>query len=837
MASYQLVVLYLLYSALTCIVYGRECDFGIYGKSFSNVLPNCGTGQCYCEGNIAKCVGDGIMNNIPKLDDSVDRITEIHVRCYNFSIFTRDSLRNISSLNVNEIHIGRNEIQNVSADVFADLRNISAVVISDNSDADFSQVFEALGNIPYHLQVNVTLKNMGITSEIISSNLYHIENLNLTLLSLASNNIDVFNIGVFSNLTLRILDLSHNWIGLTTGHVECSSLEELNLAANNLHMENLHFCKANSTSEESMFPNLRTLNLKHNIIGSNGLNFTKTWRCLDSVEHLDLSNNTIKEMNISLLAHMTSLKVLLLFSNWIQTFIPGNFPPQLERIDFRDNQFTVFPPKLCKDSSTEYPNLTNLNFSRNYIQRIITDNWNQCLPNLTVLDFSKNDVREIRNNTFATFTKLKELYLDNMIPWLKNIQPMALNSTSVEVLSLRFNWIDFTMRENQRIFKACPNVKKLDISYNYFRNITEDIITNTILAPMSNLRELRAQRISLLKFPYTFLQKFKQLRYLDVDRNLLSTVQFPVDFDTPNLNITLETLSVAEGDINSIDEDAFPQSILKSLKKLNLGGNEFACNCAMKWFRNRINNGKIEYGNNVIELIGWPNNYLCRSPPKENMKLFKDYNPEKDCPLDPFIVGCITALCSLLVFTVLVATGYWNRWYLQYWWYKITHRSKRTSQNPERLPLLSSYKYDGYVVYNEGDDDFVHHPFLDFFEKDLNYRLHVWKRDAASGALIDVILDAIYASRHVVVIISNNLLKDPWCKFQVDVAIDRSIEVGRNFVLLVVLEEVDLRYVSKAWCVLLTKTPSAYWSNSNDIKQKLLEQTVKSQFQDIRTVQ
>lgn len=790
-------------------------------ETFGGQVPNCSRGQCFCSGNSARCFGNGILDKLPPFETDIHHV---YAKCYNFTVLTNETMKTVSS-SVRSIHLEKNGLQNISADIFKRFSNLTSITFSGDSEANLSQLFEALSHIQKEFPLNVTLSYLQMTAENLTAYIGQLEKPSLDSITLSHNTIDSFNVDVFAGMKrLRSLILSGNWISQITGTKSLPTLEHLDLAQNRILMEGLQFCKANTT--QTMFPSLKTMILKQNLIGSRRLNYS-AWRCLDSVEELDLSNNTILALNVSLFSNLSSLKVLSLSRNWIQKLSPGKFPPELETINFDNNQFVAFPPLLCEDSSDDvFPNLKTLNFSKNYIKKIMIDKW-RCLPNITVLDFSRNDVPRIENNTFSNFSSLKTLKLDNMITVVKNMEPMALCSESLEELSLRFDWIDFRQETPQQLFQCCPNVKKLDISYNYFLNLTEEKITE-ILSPLTKLEELKAQRINLEKFPSTFLTTFKYLKYLDINRNMLSTIQFPEYFNNKTWNLSIEHLSVAEGDINSITKESFPVSLLKALKNINLGRNEFACNCEMKWFKHQIHEGRIQR----VELIDWPEEYICKSPTKEYKKPFKDYNPDDDCPLDPITVGIIAAATSAFVFLAISGTAYWNKWYIQYWLYNVSHGSSSRNKDIERSPLLGKYRYDAYVVYNQDDDGFVHHGFREFFETRLNYKLHIWKRDATNGWLVDVILDAMYQSRHVIVVVSNNLLKDTWCKFQVDVAIDKSTKLGRHYVLLVVLEDVDFRYVSKSWCVLLTKTPSANWSNAeeeNELKRKVFELSVKKQ--------
>lgn len=808
-------------------VFSQEysCDYIVDKEKLLGGKPNCGGKQCLCVGNIAKCVGNRTTHVLPRIDPE-SPVEELFVECYGMQNLNHNSLVNIEKLNLKSLHFQRNEISNISENIFKTFENLTTLEISDNAKINKQSLYTALGSLKKHLNISLTFQNIGI--ENFTEAFY--ENLNksnIINLSLANNRIKTLNFTLLSQLTnLQELRLNKNWINETLGWEQLKNLHTLDLGLNELKFAGLDFC---SPEETSVIPNIKKLVLSNNLLSKLKRQNLRSWDCLTTLEELNLRNNTMKTLFISFFSNMTSLQMLDVGSNWIQHVELGDYPPKLKAIDFRNNQFVAFPPSLCaKNSSTIYPNLQELNFSRNYIQKLLTDNW-ACLPNITKLDFSKNDVSEIRNNTFINFTSLTALYVDNMIPWVKKIEPAAFNSSSLKELSLRFDWIDFSKKEVQNIFKFCPNVKKIDISYNYFISVNEATIAD-ILSPMKNLEVLKAQRISLKKFPASFLLKFKKLQYLDINRNLLDTIQFDKPFNNPNLNLSIRYISAAEGDINSIDQSAFPTSIMRALNKLDLSDNEFGCNCNLLWFRDNVKNNKV----GEIELLKWPDRYICRSPTSLVGTLVKGFKPDEQCwHMQPITIAFIAAGSSLFVFTVLSVTAYFNRWYIQYYWYRFTRRRREAkSKEPEEQHLLDEIQYDGFVVYNEEDGGVVHHEFIELMEKRFNYKLHIWKRNAANGNIVDIILDAMYASKNVIVIVSKNLMKDHWCKFQVDVAIHRSIELSRKNVLLVILENINLNAVSKTWCVLLTRMPTARWScakDGSDIKRNFFELTVKEQ--------
>ncbi len=170
---------------------------------------------------------------------------------------------------------------------------------------------------------------------------------------------------------------------------------------------------------------------------------------------------------------------------------------------------------------------------------------------------------------------------------------------------------------------------------------------------------------------------------------------------------------------------------------------------------------------------------------------------------------------------------YTLRWYIQLWWYKLSINNRE----PERQPLLGAQRgqFRGYVIYDSNDAYFVHHDFRVLVEQDMLYKLKIWERDAVLGGFnIEEMVDSIYASETVIAVISKTSLENEWVRFQINVALDRQVELRRDFLILVLLEDLVYKVMPNYWCVMLTRTPTVHWcADVNDVKRKVFEQQLK----------
>lgn len=807
------------------------CEQRTNERNYSGRDANCGKGLCYCNGETANCTGD-MNQHIPPFIDW--HVTILHLQCYNFSNLTRGTFKNIRHLRLQEIHLVQNFVYNISSDVFSDFDQLTVIQIGENINVNMnrSALYVALGSIQKTLPINLTIARAGIKN--LNPNVFrYLKDCIVTTLSLPNNKIKYLYMDVLNMLPfLKILRIPGNRLESKRGNTSLVNLEELDLSRNKIHQKHLKFCYQVTTQKADIpfFPNLKTLILSHNYIRTNARRFSKIWHCLDKLEYLDLSNNSMDIVNISSFTRLTSVKELSLASNWITHIEPGDFPPNLTNLNFYNNHFTRFPQNLCKGLGNKtFPNIRMLNFGWNYIQKLnVKDDNCVCMPNIEILDYSRNDISVLENGTFSNCRKLKTLYLNDLIPDSKVFHPAAFESRSLQNLYIRGNKLDFEENLHKYLFHFSPNITHLDISYNVLKDMS---LFGDMLSSLTNLEELIIQGLDLEKFPDQLLTILPELSVLDMDDNLLHTVIFDLMNNASEMELKIQNISIANNLVTTIDERAFPPYILQSLRYLNLADNEFLCDCEMEWFRDQVNSSGY-IGN--IQLTHWPELYICSSPLTLEGHMFQDFQPDIICkPMDPAVIAAIAIGSFLVVFILVASVGYWNRWHIRYYFYKIRRRIKDSdaAKDPENQPILDRTLYDVYVVSNTNDDHFVHHPFLKLMEEQLGYKLHIWKRDAKNGIYVDVVLDAMYASKQIAVIVSNNLVADKWCKFQVDVAINLCIERQKSCLLLVVLEDIDFKPVSKSWCVLLAKTPTAHWSSNEDSnKYKLFEETVKEQF-------
>ena len=556
--------------------------------------------------------------------------------------------------------------------------------------------------------------------------------------------------------------------------------------------------------------------------------------------NISLQKNQMKTFNESHFKRLKYLKTLDLSNNWIEEIVrspndEGAGHNTTENLILSDNNFFKFPPWFCTNTSKSlYPNLKSLDLSSNFIVFPVRQTWS-CLKQLQQLSLRKNVLLQIQNDIFSDLVSLEVLDVSNMVRSIKYIGIRAFNISQLQKLHFEHNNMKFKEQSDipfEKLFKYLPNLRTIHLESNDFRMSYEAL--TLMLEPLKNLEHLHLGDINLANIPNGLLEKFPNLTVLNLSKNKISMID-PMAF----ANVTkLKEIFLYENRIQEVDETSFPEAVLKSLKKINLADNPFSCTpCKNMWFRNWLD----KMNKTGVKVLGWSGNYTCHYPTCMRGKSLETYHPTPDdCKeKNPLIAVYISLAIFLIIVLMFGAAVYRGRWYLRYWIYKLHRRHKLSNdKNPEARSLLQDQViYDAYVIYHDLDRGFLRQTLLPFMEEQHGYRLFITDREPEQGAKVDIMVENIYRSNHVIAVVSRHFLKDQWCEFQLSVTLDRQVELKRNYLLLLTLEDVDKTLLSKTWCVLLTRTPTAEWCDKrNHIKRKLFEHQLTTIIQN-RSVQ
>lgn len=562
-----------------------------------------------------------------------------------------------------------------------------------------------------------------------------------------------------------------------------------------------------------------------------------------NITNITLHSNRMKQFFIASYQGLTTLRHLDLSANWIK-HINWTFGEQsgIKTLSLADNEFYLFPPPLCDNSSditvAYFPNLTVLDFSNNFITVPRANDW-YCLTKLERLNLSRNAVQILEKDVFLELKSLKSLEISHLLRKIDVIYPQAFNIPNLTELKFQNNIQVFDPGSDVNVtelFKPLLNLERLDLGGNNLEYLNGSIID--MLSTLTHLKELNLYNSHLKTIPADLFGKFENLTNLILGKNKISSVGASA-FENVH---KLKGLDLSENSITEITEDSLPNELMNSLTEINLVQNPFACNeCGHNykgenvWFRNWIDKF-IANGKTVID---WPEGYQCSTGTSKSDKRLVDYRPNpENCKSDNMLIAYITIAVFMCIVIIVGIGSYKGRWYIRYWYIKLRWRlQRRKESDPEHQTLLPEGEtaYDAYVIYHDTDASFVRNKLLPIMEEQMKYRLFIRDREPEFGAKVDIMVENIYKSNNVIAVISRRFLKDPWCEFQLAVSIDRRVELKSDFLLLVSLEDLDKRLLSKSWCVLFTKTPTAEWcERKNSIKRKLFERQIQTTIPNTR---
>ncbi|XP_070535054.1 toll-like receptor 1 [Ptychodera flava] len=292
------------------------------------------------------------------------------------------------------------------------------------------------------------------------------------------------------------------------------------------------------------------------------------------------------------------------------------------------------------------------------------------------------------------------------------------------------------------------------------------------------------------------------LRYLDMSGNKIVTINGS-SWYLPNLT----TLLLARNGIVSIPESFLAEKFLPSLRVVDLQRLPFSCDCQLSWFRKWAESDK------VVALEGF-SDYRCSSSTDSKVSYVKDFNPWLlKCESNLVTEIIIILSCATVIMVSLSAVCVYNRWYIKYACFvvKLKVRGYREIVDLEE----KQKKYDAFVSYNSKDEDFVDDELLHHLET--KFRICVDSKHFIGGkSIIDNIIDSIQDSRKTILLLTPNFVKSEWCYFEMQMALHRLFDEGRDVVVLVLLEPIPEKDLPRRLRKLFAKKTFIEWPQENN---------------------
>ncbi|KAM0042357.1 putative non-specific serine/threonine protein kinase [Helianthus debilis subsp. tardiflorus] len=381
-----------------------------------------------------------------------------------------------------QLDLSRNNFQGCRIPKF--IGSFKQLSYLDLSYAEFS------GIIPHHIGNLSNLKVLDLGSNyMLTSNdmawvsgLSSLEHLDLSYVHLSqANNVDMvfYMIPSLTYLSLRRCDLTNADLGL---HLNSSkilpNIEHLDLSSNSFEGQLPHFFQNmtsltfldvsryylslawNSVNLVNMIPSLSELHLSE--CGLHNAPFSPTYlnsSAHSNIQYLDLSDNSIEGRFPSELMNITSLKVLDLTYNSLNSSIP--VMPNLLKLDVSDNKFEhIELVGIWRQCHLKELSLTYNHFGGEMIGP--SSNTSECSNYaLEVLEADENDLNGLIPESVGKLNNLRVLSLSSN-SFTGSIPKALERLRSLEVLDL------FGNRLTGHVPTFLGNLTKLDLSHNQF---------------------------------------------------------------------------------------------------------------------------------------------------------------------------------------------------------------------------------------------------------------------------------------------------------------------------------------------------------------------------------
>ncbi|XP_074847936.1 toll-like receptor 3 [Carettochelys insculpta] len=737
-----------------------------------------------------------------------------------------------SCSSLTELNLGYNIIK-IKSNPFKHLKNLHILDVSQNH-----LLSTKLGSQQQLESLHELILSENKITELKKEELDFLSNTSLSRLDLSSNPLKEFHTGCFHAIG-NLYGLELNNIELGENHTEklCSELSGTrvqNLSLSQVQLSYIH----KSTFQGLKATNLTSLNLSKNYLSAIG-NDSFVW--LSNLENLNLEDNKIYQLSSHSLYGLSSVKYLNLRRSHIRKIDDFSFHwlSHLEYLFIDSNSVQEITPKTFTGlDNLKYLSLCNWTSGL----EIITNKTFSSLANSTLqfLNLTKSRITKIESGAFSWLGHLKILDLGlneiNQVltglefKGLQNVEDIYLSYNKQLTLTRKSFAFVPSLRKLMLRKVACSsldltpspfhplrNLTILDISNNNLANVRDDLfdglhkleildLQHNNLArlwkhanpggPVLFLKDLLNLHILNLKsngFDEIPVQVFKglfQLRSLDLGSNNLNLLPASLFDDQRSLN----SLTLQKNLITSVEEEVFG-TVFKNLRELEMGSNPFDCTCeSISWFVNWLNVTQTN-------IPGLDTHYLCNTPPKyhSSLVMYFDISPCKDSAPFKLLYIISSTVIMLLIFTVILI--HFEGWRIGFYWNVTVNRVLGFTEIDRQQ---EEFDYDAYIIHARRDRNWVSKNFIPLEENNQSqFRFCLEERDFEAGiSEFEATINSIKRSRKIIFVVTEHLLKDPWCKkFKVYHAVQQAIEQSRDSIILIFLHDIPDYKLNNALCL------------------------------------
>ena len=405
--------------------------------------------------------------------------------------------------------------------------------------------------------------------------------------------------------------------------------------------------------------------------------------------------------------------------------------------------------------------------------------------NFTKLDASNNKIRLVLTGFNLTVpNSLRERNISRNLYWAW-VGPFW-GFRNLTKLDMSWNFCSYM---NLSVFKDMPSLETLNLSRNYLDTSLSVDQKGTTFQNQGKLTTLVMSENKLRTLPINIFKGLKDLKELNLARNLLKT--FEIDLSHMS---HLHILNLYDNQLETIHDSArkvFDQQAHAANFSLNLGRNNFKCDCANLDFIEWISVSPVKFQNFK--------NYVCYFKDRTKGKLTNAASiyqtlAEECTNYTPVIVSSTAALVLILSLTA-AATVYRYRWNLRYLYYMTKYKAKTAMPKvPGYEPIEAEDDLLETVNVSYADEDcgFVRQKIYTELEVNRGLKLHIRDRDnpVDERFVSDNIMDAIESTRKTLIIMSKAYLKHRWCIFEMNMAGIKALKTDKDMLCVLLLEEV-----------------------------------------------
>ncbi|XP_010217906.1 PREDICTED: toll-like receptor 3 [Tinamus guttatus] len=737
-----------------------------------------------------------------------------------------------SCTNLTEVNLGYNIIE-IKNDPFQTLKNLNILDLSHNNLESAN-----LGSQEQLKSLHELVLSSNKISELKKEDFYFLRSTSLNKLDLSSNPLKQFHAGCLRAIgKLYGLILNHVELGENFTKKLCTELSDTaiqNLSLSQVKLSNV----GHLTFQGLQGTNLTVLNLSKNSLS---ILEDDSFQWLSNLEYLNLADNKIADVTSRSLYGLSSVKYLNLKNSLTGKIEDFSFRwlHHLEYLIMDNNNFPGITANMFTGlNSLKYLSLCNCNIN---LQRITNKTFSSLAnSSLQILNLTKTRISTIESGAFSYLGHLKvlDLGLNEISQELTGHEFKGLNNIQTIYLSYNKNLIlqseSFTFVPSLRKlmlrkvgcsnlalspspFHPLQNLTVLDISNNNIANIKDDLFDGLHKLDILDLQHNNLARLwkhANPGGPVLFLKDLPKLRILNLRSNGFDEIPVQVfkglfqlndlDLGSNNLDllpatlfddqVSLNSLNLQKNLITSVEEKVFGPAF-KSLRKLEMDFNPFDCTCeSIAWFVGWLNVTRAY-------IPGLQNQYLCNTPPKYHGSLVLHFDTLACKDSAPFQLLFVITTTAVMLLIFIVFLTHFEGWRIAFYWNISVNRVlgfKEIDRQQEE------FAFDAYIIHAKRDKDWVSENFISLEENnEFRIKFCLEERDFEAGmSEFEAIIQSIRRSRKIIFIVTEHLLKDPWCKrFKVYHAVHQAIEQCRDSIILIFLHDIPDYKLNHALCL------------------------------------